>query len=289
MSAYPQNRPDGDSWKKVLAAVDSLPPFSPVLHRLLAVLAEEEISLGELSVLIERDAVLAGNTLRLANSALYGRRGAVSSVRHAVSLMGTVKLRNFALGLSISQFWAHLQLPARWSIHQFNLHSIAAGLLADLLAVEAKAPYAEGAFVGGLLHDIGEAVIAIALPRQFDSIAVKQLSEGLPMEECELDVLGGFSHASVSGAVLKKWSLPEPIQVATAHHHAPDHADGGRFHLAHILGAVENYLGRGGSAILPSAGTPARIQPLQELGLGEKAPRLLAVCQEEFEVIAGFV
>jgi HD-like signal output (HDOD) protein len=283
-----QNRPGGDSWNRVVAAVDSLPPFSPVLHRLLAALAEEEISLSELSVLIERDAVLAGNTLRLANSALYGRRGNVSSVRHAVSLMGIVKLRNFALGLSVSQFWARLQLPARWSTHHFNLHSIAAGLLADLTAVETRAPYAEGGFVAGLLHDIGEAVIAIALPRQFDWISEKQVAEGSGMEQYEVDVLG-FSHASVSGAVLEKWNLPAAIQLAAAHHHAPDHADGGRFHLAHIVAAVENYLGRDGSAILPQGGAPAQVQPLKELGLGDKAPGVLAACQQEFEVIAGFL
>ncbi|MCC6857034.1 MAG: HDOD domain-containing protein [Bryobacterales bacterium] len=284
MRACPESPAPGDLWEKVMAAAGSLPPFSPVLHRLLAALAEEEISISELSVLIERDAVLAGNTLRLANSALYGRRGAVNSVRHAVSLMGVVKLRNFVLGLSVARFWSRLRLPAGWSTNQFNRHSIAAGLLADLAAMDARAPYPEGAFVAGLLHDIGEAVIAVALPGRLET----HPSGGCDPDRREGEVLG-FSHAQVSGALLKKWGLPAPIQLAAAHHHEPDRADGGRLHLAHVLAAVETYLGPGGGAILPPSAAPESSRPLEELGLGERAPRLLAACQEEFEVMAAFL
>ena len=48
-----------------------LPPFSPILNRLLATLAREDVSFLKIADLIEKDTVLAGNVLRLVNSALY--------------------------------------------------------------------------------------------------------------------------------------------------------------------------------------------------------------------------
>ena len=97
--------------EKALRGLGDLPPFSPILNKLLATLADEDVSFARLAELIEKDTVLAGNVLRLVNSALYGRRGTISSVRHAVSLMGVVKLRNSAMTLSVSRMWSQAKTP----------------------------------------------------------------------------------------------------------------------------------------------------------------------------------
>src|SRR5580700_727079 len=96
---------------RILASLDKLPPFSPVLTRLLATLADEDVSFGELAGIIETDAVLAGNLLRVVNSPLYGRIATINSVKHAVAIMGSVKIRNLVLGMSVSRRWAGAQVP----------------------------------------------------------------------------------------------------------------------------------------------------------------------------------
>src|SRR5688572_24901008 len=118
--------------KTILGSMDKLPPFSPVLTRVLATLADEDISMGELAGMIETDTVLAGNILRVVNSPLYGRRATINSVRHAVAIMGLLKIRNLVLGLSVSQRWAGAAAPKCWSARQFNLHSLAVAVLFDL-------------------------------------------------------------------------------------------------------------------------------------------------------------
>src|SRR3954470_15205480 len=137
--------------EKILGSLDRLPPFSPVLTRLLATMANENVSFGELAGIIETDAVLAGNLLRVVNSPLYGRISTINSVRHAVSIMGTVKIRNLVLGLSVSRRWAGAKAPRQWNAPMFNAHSLAVAVLADLIALETPVPYAEGAFAAGLL------------------------------------------------------------------------------------------------------------------------------------------
>src|SRR5438067_4495090 len=120
---------------RVLAALEKLPPFSPVLTRLLATLADEDISFGELAGIIETDAVLAGNLLRVVNSPLYGRIATINSVRHAVAIMGSVKIRNLVLGLSVSRRWSGAHVPRNWNARQFNMHSLAVAVLSDLAAL----------------------------------------------------------------------------------------------------------------------------------------------------------
>lgn len=280
---------DNRNWKRVIEATERLPPFSTVLHRLLATLADEDVSLGALAVLIEKDAVLAGNVLRMVNSPLYGWSGSVNSVRHAVALIGITKLRNFALGYSISQMWAHLKLPAKWSSRNFNLHSVATAVLADLAALETGVPYAEGAFVAGLLHDIGKLVIAIGFPVEFDCLYATNGAGG-PSEEAEIKLLG-FSHCEVSGSVLERWNLPLPIQRAVANHHWPERAAGGQFHLAHVVAAADAYLGHTGFRIVsqPGANEQPVTEPLERIGLKENLPQMLNACKAEFESLTSFL
>src|SRR5947208_11187627 len=115
---------------RILAALDKLPPFSPVLTRLLATLADEDVGFGELAGIIETDAVLAGNLLRVVNSPLYGRIATINSVRHAVAIMGTNKSRNLVLGMSVARRWAGARVPGRWNSKQFNVHSLAGAVAA---------------------------------------------------------------------------------------------------------------------------------------------------------------
>ncbi|MGH9594428.1 MAG: HDOD domain-containing protein, partial [Bryobacteraceae bacterium] len=55
--------------RRAMAAQGKLPPFSPILNKLLASLAGEDVSFTKLGDLIEKDTVVAGNVLHLVNSA----------------------------------------------------------------------------------------------------------------------------------------------------------------------------------------------------------------------------
>src|SRR5438874_526997 len=147
---------------RIMGEIDKLPPFSPVLTRLLATLADDDVSFGQMAAIIETDAVLAGNLLRVVNSPLYGRIATINSVRHAVAIMGTNKIRNLVLGMSVARRWASARVPGSWNSKQFNVHSLAVAVLSDLVVLEAPVPYPEGAFTAGLLHDVGKLLIAAA-------------------------------------------------------------------------------------------------------------------------------
>jgi HD-like signal output (HDOD) protein len=258
--------------EKALRSLGSLPPFSPILNRVLASLASEDVSFTKLADLIEKDTVVSAKLLQLVNSALYARRGTVNSVRHALSLLGVNKLRNAVLGMSIARMWNQVKPPAHWSMANFNMHSVACGQLADLLAQRVPASYPEGAFVAGLLHDVGRLLIAIALPEESAQIAQRTAREGCSVAEAESEILN-FTHAELSADALVVWNLPLPIQEAVRDHHlAPAPSIGGEYPLAVLVGTADRYVKSAGitiseheGALKPDPGVLAAVGLTEEL------------------------
>jgi HD-like signal output (HDOD) protein len=242
--------------ERILRSLNGLPPFSPTLNRVMASLANEDVSFSSLSDLIEKDTVLAANILKVVNSALYGRRGEVSSVRHAVALLGVNKLRNTVLGMSITRMWAKVKTPGGWSTKDFNMHSVAVAVLSDLLAQRTRVRYPEGAFIAGLLHDLGRLLIAIGAPDEYNEIMVLYAGNERTLSDCEREVLG-IDHAEISSLALATWNLPEPIQTAVRYHHQPEldptPPEAGHTQLSRAIFAVNSYVNHLGNCVHPKS------------------------------------
>ena len=235
--------------ERALLALGYLPPFSPILNRLIASLAHQDVSFAAISGLIEKDTVLAGNLLKLVNSALYSRAFTITSVRHAVSLLGVNKLRNATLGMSVARMWNQVKTPPRWSMASFNLHSAGTAILSDLLVQKLPVDYAEGAFAAGLFHDLGWLLVALSSPDEFK--LVSDPTGGAPVSEEE--VLG-VSHAELSAQALAAWNLPEPIQNAVRYHVKPEEdpaAGSDRIPLSRIVSVADQCVRSMGCPITP--------------------------------------
>jgi len=258
----------------------------------MASLADEDVSFSWLSDLIEKDTVLAGNILRVVNSALYGRRGTITSVRHGVALLGVNKLRNTVLGMSIARMWARVKTPGGWSTKHFNLHSVAVAVLSDLLAQKIGVSFAEGAFVGGLLHDLGRLLIAVALGDEYAEITALYAANEKSLPECEREVLG-FDHAEVSALALAAWNLPEPVQTAVRFHHRPGEdqtpSEAGATPLSRIVYVCDNYINAIGNYIQPKAADFDTVSQDYFFGLaGDAAESVLADFETEYESLQKF-
>jgi HD-like signal output (HDOD) protein len=265
---------------RALDSLGKLPPFSPILNRLLAGLAREDISFIRLADIIEKDTVLAGNVLRLVNSALYGRRATVNSVRHAVSLLGINKLRNATLSMSVTRLWNQVRMPRGWSMAKFNLHSVANAMLSDAVSQAAPVEYAEGAFAAGLFADLGRLLIALALPDEHEQIRGLCTSKRFSRCECEMEVFG-FTHAELSADALEIWNLPEEIREAVLHHHTlyDEPLEDNAIRLSTVVGVTDLYVNAVGYPMdkLDEGPVDAAIGQLEMFGLGE---RLGAVIEE---------
>lgn len=275
--------------ERALLALRALPPLSPVLHRVIASLAHEDVSFAKVAELIEKDIMLAGNILQLVNSPLYATRGNVSSVRHAISILGVNKLRNAVMSVSAAQMWQSLKIPSGWQMSDFNRHSISVAILADLLSQHLTVKDGSGAFVAGLFHDLGLLLIAAGLPEEYKQISSLCEQDSQASLQHELQVLG-TTHAELSAEALAVWNLPTPIQAAVRYHIQPeldpDASTPNAVALSRLLHAADAYVGGAQSSFcVLDDGARGSDHSLESLGLGDQVPGVVSEFENELAAI----
>ena len=130
-------------------------------------------------------------------------------------------------------------LPDGW-ITRLTVHAVETGRLARELA--AGAPWAGDAFVGGLLHEVGQLVLAASRPAAFARMLNAWDPDEQPLATAELAGFG-VTHHEIGARRLNLWGLGATVTAAVASHSClaePDDA-GSAVALAHAV--VEHDLG----------------------------------------------
>jgi putative nucleotidyltransferase with HDIG domain len=165
-----------------------------------------EISFKELETIIRVDPGLTTKILKIANSALYARQKEIKSLQMAITLLGFKAIKSLVLLITASSLFPHMRRtgfhPAYWK------HSIQSAFLSRNIAARCgRSDVAEDAFIAGLLHDIGQAVLYNAGPDDYARVLEAKKLGVLQLEAIEEQVFGA-NHREVGGALLTKWNFP---------------------------------------------------------------------------------
>lgn len=217
------------------STVYSLPLF---YERLSEAINHPRCSTYDISKIITEDQGLTARLLRLANSPMFGCYAKVESITKAVTIIGTQQLRDLALAASVMGIFKGIP-EELLNMASFWKHCVACGIIARTLAVYRRESNVERLFVAGMLHDVGQVVLAAARPEMSRELLETQRDTGRLYLELEREQLG-FDHAELGGALLKKWKIPSSIGEPVACHHTPGAAEQFRLeasliHLADII------------------------------------------------------
>ncbi|HEX7085483.1 MAG TPA: HDOD domain-containing protein [Vicinamibacterales bacterium] len=187
--------------------IPMLPDFA---HRVIDMVSNEDVSVGQLAAVVSKDQVLASRLLGLANSAYFAAMTEVSTVQEAIMRMGTAAVRNLVVTVC---FYSRTQDRAVYGERGKPLleHGLGTAYMARLVA-DAVDCDQEEAFMYGLLHDIGKLVI---LKAAFD--VRKQLNAPVPADDLE-EILRE-RHAAIGATVLRRWRLPSMLDEPIVFHH----------------------------------------------------------------------
>ena len=197
--------------------IGTLPASSEVILELLRVIDADEISATALADIVSRDQAIVVRLLRIANSSFYGLPGQVESITDAIAILGWRQVRTLAAGVAIFRSFSDVQTQG-FDFNQFWRHSVAVAVGTRELALRMKLGEG-GAFVAGLIHDVGRIVVAHAFPGHSGAVAHHQELHACPFTEAERAVLG-IDHAHIGGALAERWHFPSIICNAIASHHA---------------------------------------------------------------------
>ncbi|MHB8058891.1 MAG: HDOD domain-containing protein [Desulfuromonadaceae bacterium] len=211
------------------STVYSLPLF---YERLNETINHPRSSIDDISRIITEDQGLTARLLRLANSPMFGCYAKVDSITKAVTIIGTQQLRDLALAASVMGVFKGIP-EELLNMTSFWRHCIACGIIARSLAVYRRESNVERLFVAGMLHDVGQVVLAAARPDVVRELLEEHRDTGRLYLELERERLG-FDHAELGGALLKKWKIPSSIGEPVAFHHRPSTAEQFRLETALI-------------------------------------------------------
>ena len=221
MELSEEERPiKNDISEKIMTKVSTFPSMPRAGIKLRALLAEKDVSIDDIEGILRYDPGLATNVLKLANSAYFGIRQKVGTLKHAVMLLGVKRFAQIAVSACISKTMDKAVEGYGLSPGELWLHSIAVATTAEALAKYNKIAGTIDVFTPALLHDMGKLVLEEFVKeelQQIQSLAAK----GVPLDLAENMVLG-TDHAEIGALILGKWSFPSDLVNAVRRHHTPE-------------------------------------------------------------------
>lgn len=192
----------------------NLPPPPAVVMKAMAMLRDPNFTPKDASALVERDAVMAARVLRAANAVQHSGMEKARSLPQALSRLGVDKLK-----IVLSESTAHRLFESRdqrivdatkgvWE------HALAVGILSRDVAALCGVEDTEGAYLSGLLHDIGKPVVAWLLLEAEKSVVGTRTNVWIE-PEVWIDVVNRV-HRPVGVALGARWGLPESVTSVVA-------------------------------------------------------------------------
>lgn len=188
-----------------------IPSFADSIKSILASLAEADDDENDARLVqtVLTDAALTQKVLKLANSAMYAMfDGEVTTVTHAVRLLGLQTVGHLALGLKVIESF-DTNCPRSAATLAEMEKAVLAGHLGRQLAASGSAANAEAASVCSLLQGLGRLLTSFYLPERWQRVQ-QRLSRGEPEREAALAEMGMLLE-EVGSRMAERWGLPPSL------------------------------------------------------------------------------
>jgi HD-like signal output (HDOD) protein len=183
-----------------------LPSFPEIAVKVRRVLEDSETSTDQVVRVVGSEPALAGQLLRIANSASLNRSGRnVTDLRTAINRLGYNMVRSAAMSFSMNQIRNSNKLTAL-APHLNDLweSSTYVAAYAFVLARDCSPVNADEALLAGMMHGIGKLYIltrAAAHPELF------------AREDTLKDIISEW-YPSIGKAIMENWGFPETMALA---------------------------------------------------------------------------
>jgi HD-like signal output (HDOD) protein len=200
--------------EQLLDKLKQLPPLPDVCIKLGQLVEDPRCTAQSMAALIEKDAALTADLLRLSNSAFYAVPGGIKTVQRAVTTLGFSAVHQFALCMLSNSV---LKRAGSGLDAVMAGHARAVSAISVKLATDAKVIGREMALAAGLLHDVGRMAAQVLLPEKMREYQERASKAGFSLQ-LEREVFGA-DHLQVAGRLGIHWHYPPPLMAAIEHHH----------------------------------------------------------------------
>jgi diguanylate cyclase (GGDEF)-like protein len=196
---------------KKIQQCPNLPSLPSIAVQILDLAGKPNVDIAEIARVISKDPALSTKILRTVNSSFYGRSQHVSTISHALVILGLQSVKTLVLGFSLVTTLSKNKTSG-FNHLKYWRRSIFAATAARTLATKVKLVQQEEAFLAALLQDIGMLVLNQVVGGQYSEICGKAATH-TELAKAEVELLG-LTHADVGAMLAEQWKLP-PILSTT--------------------------------------------------------------------------
>lgn len=183
--------------------------------KLLTLLQDKSSSIDDIAAQINLDPAISSFLLKTSNSVFYGIKQEVRSIQTAVKMLGLPEIRTILMSYILRQLYSKSEnmyvMEFLWE------HSVSVAVFAKELAAYLKIK-GDGAYLAGLLHDIGKLVLHLHKPEEYEKI-IKKTDETGDLCAALEDEAFGFTHVQAGYYLANKWGLADFIKNSILFHH----------------------------------------------------------------------
>jgi HD-like signal output (HDOD) protein len=243
------------SREALLHVVKTLPAAPQILAQLGRLLLDINSDLGDITLLLKRDAALTARIIRISNSAIYNTGLPFASLEEALARVGYTEVYRLTGFAAVAQL-ADQHLPTYGMTGvQLRENALFTALMMELTAPTAGLDERE-AYTAGLLRSIGKIAID-RISKGSGATFEAGGSEGIAAWEA---VHIGQTNLEAAATILGEWRFPSDTIVAIRDHYADESSD---FELAQLLNLAAGAADRRGHGLPGELGywslTPARL------------------------------
>ena len=185
-------------------------------------IGDPDVDYGELAEAVRYDPGVTATVLKMANSAYFGLRREVTTLKQAFAVLGTRRLFKLLIADTAMGTMAVPLTGYDLTAEDFVRHAAWTALAAEKLARRIGDSNGDFCFTCGLLHDLGKLPMdpCVAQERERVRDGLRR-PNGVSFDELERELFG-IGHPEAGARLLATWGLPEEIVTVAAHHHVPE-------------------------------------------------------------------
>ncbi len=207
--------------RKLVSGVKSLPCLPALYVEVVEELRSSDPSISRIARSVANDLGMTTKALQIVNSVAFGVRFRIDNPLQATVYLGLNMIKALVLSERVFSQSTKEGLN-RFRLKDLSQHSTKVGLVAKKICLSqgVSKEIAKDAFMAGLLHDIGQLILAFEAPDNYIKVIEIMDNEEMPRVKAEQMVFG-TSHAEVGAYLIGLWGLSDSLISSIQYHHQP--------------------------------------------------------------------